>query len=219
MDESRGAKKRAPKRTAAPNARAPRKRPAAVVEAPIVPEAAPTRRLRRLLLATAATVVVAGAAAAALLLLRGGDASPPDVRAGVPVVVSADELAAHADAVGARVYWAGTIEGRRLELTTTSSGTFVRYLPPGVDAGSDDRALTVASYPLANAFATATSRARNPQMASARTQQGGLAVWSRERPTSVYLAFPDVRQLIEIYSPDADEARRLARSGRIVAVR
>jgi hypothetical protein len=55
-------------------------------------------------------------------------------------------------------------------------------------------------------------------MVSEKTERGGLAVWSRERPTSVYVAFPDVRQLIEIYSPDADEARRLARSGRIAPV-
>jgi hypothetical protein len=219
MDEPGAAKKPTRKRAAAPTARAPRKRPVAKVEEPVVVEAPPKRRSRWLLVATAALVVAAGAAAAALLLLRDDDTHPPAVRAGVPVLVSADELAAYADATGAPIYWAGGIEDRGLELTTTSAGTFVRYLRPGIAAGSDDRALTIATYPLANAFATATARSRGPQMSSERTPRGGLAVWSRERPTSVYLAFPDVRQLIEIYSPDAAEARRLAGSELIVAVR
>ena len=219
MDDSSAAKKPVRKRAATPKARAPRKRPAAVVEAPLVVEAAPKRRWRRPLVAAATLVVAAGIAAGALLVLRGQDAHPPAVRTGVPVLVSADELAAYADATDAPIYWAGAIEGRRLELTTTSAGTFVRYLPPDIAAGDDDRALTIATYPLANAFATATARARNPQFTSEETQRGGLVVWNRERPTSIYLAFPDVRQLVEIYSPDAGEARRLARSGEIVAAR
>jgi hypothetical protein len=219
VDDSSPARKPAAKRAAAPKARAPRKRPAAVVEAPAVVEPAPRRRLRRLLLPAATLVVGAGVAAAALLLLRGEDARPPDVRAGAPLLVSADELAAHARAAGDPVYWAGEIEDRRLELTTTSTGTFVRYLPPGVEVGDGRRTLTVATYPLANAFATATARARNAQMASEEVERGGLAVWNRRRPTSVYLAFPNGRPLIEIYSPNAGEALRLARSGQVVAVR
>jgi hypothetical protein len=221
MDDSGGAKKPARQRAATSKSRAPRKRPAAavVVEPPVVAEAAPTRRSRRLLAAASVLVLAAGAAAGTLLVLRGSDTRPPDVRAGVPVLVSAGELAAHADAGGVPVYWAGALDGRRLELTTTSAGTFVRYLPSGVAAGDDDRALTIATYPLATAFATATARARSAQMASERTQSGGLAVWNRGRPTSVYLAFRGVRQLIEIYSPDAGEARRIARSGEIVPVR
>ena len=34
-----------------------------------------------------------------------------------------------------------------------------------------------------------------------------------DAPTSVYLAFPGVAQLVEVYAPDADEARTLALSG------
>ena len=220
MDDSGAAKKPARKRTAAPKARAPRKRAAPVVEAPVVVELAPKRRSRRPVVAAATLLLLTAAAAAgAFLLLRGEDVRPPAVRAGVPVLVSADELTAYADAAGAPVYWAGEIEDRRLELTKTSAGTFVRYLPPGIATGDDERALTIATYPLGNAFATATARARSAEAVSEKTQRGGLVVWNRGRPTSVYIAFPGVRQLIEIYSPDADEARGLARSGRIVAVR
>jgi hypothetical protein len=220
VDDSSGVKKPARKRSASPKPRAPRKRSAPVAEPPVVVEPAPRRRSRRLLVAAAVTLVAAAAATAgALVVLRDDDTRAPDVRAGAPVVVSAAELAAHADATDVPVYWAGAIDGRSLELTTTNSGTFVRYLLTGSAAGDDDRALTIATYPLATAFATATARARTAGFDSEETRRGGLAVWNRERPTSVYLAFPDVRQLIEIYSPDAAEARRLARSGRVVAVR
>jgi hypothetical protein len=226
VDDSGGARKptrarattrKSPARAATPKARPPRK-PEAVVEPPVV-EAAPSRWRRRLLAFAAVFLVAAGIVVGALLLLRGEETRAPEVREGVPVLVSADQLAAHAEATDAPVYWAGAIENRRLELTTTSAGTFVRYLPSGDAAGDTDRALTVATYPLANAYATATARARAAQMTSERTQRGGLAVWNRARPTSVYLAFPNVRQLIEIYSPDAGEALRLARSGQVVAAR
>jgi hypothetical protein len=212
------AKKPARKRAATPKAPSPRKRAAAPVEAPVVAEARPKRRWR-LLVGSAILLVAVGTAAGALLVLPGEDTPAPDVRAGVPILLSADELAAYAETTDAPVYWAGATETGRIELTTTSAGTFVRYLPPGAAAGTDDRSLTVATYPLAHAFATATARARGAQMTSERTQRGGLAVWNRARPTSVYLAFPGARQLIEIYSPDAGEARRLARSARVVAVR
>ena len=44
-------------------------------------------------------------------------------------------------------------------------------------------------------------------------------MWNLARPTSVYLAFPGVPHLVEVYAPDADEARTLALSGRIRPVR
>jgi hypothetical protein len=108
---------------------------------------------------------------------------------------------------------------RTLELTTANAGTFVRYLPLGAPVGDSRRAITVATYPLRNAYATATGRAKGTQMTSRETPGGGLAVWSRTLPTSVYLAFPGVPHLVEVYAPAADDARSLALSGRIRPVR
>ena len=104
---------------------------------------------------------------------------------------------------------------RKLELTSTSDGTFVRYLPLNAPIGDSTRAITVGTYPMRNAYATAAGRAKATQMTSRETAGGGLAVWSKTRPTSVYLAFPGVPQLVEVYAPDADQARTLALSGRI----
>ena len=43
---------------------------------------------------------------------------------------------------------------------TTRVGTFVRYLPPSAQAGDPGTALTIATYPLRNAYATAYSPGR-----------------------------------------------------------
>jgi hypothetical protein len=41
-------------------------------------------------------------------------------------------------------------------------------------------------------------------------------LWSTDRPTSVYVARPGSDLLVEVYSPDADQAKALARSGAVV---
>lgn len=128
-------------------------------------------------------------------------------------------LASFAGSHDGPVFWVGPIASRKLELSTTSAGTFVRYLPLSASVGNSERAITVATYPLRNAYSTAAGRAKSPQMTSRETVGGGLAVWSRTRPTSVYVAFAGVPHLVEVYAPDADQARTLALSGRIRPVR
>ena len=206
---------------AAPRKRAPAK-PAAETSLtsppaePTRPRASRSRRRRRLAFASAALVVfVAASAAAAFLFLRGDDQS----QAGAPVGISSEGLASFASSHNGPVYWAGAIPSRKLELTATSAGTFVRYLPLSARVGNSERAITVATYPLRKAYATAAARSKNPQMTSRETAGGGVVVWSRTRPTSVYLAFPGVPQLVEVYAPNAAEARTLALSGRIRPVR
>jgi hypothetical protein len=211
---------------AAPRRRAPAKPAASTesspiqVEEPTPPRATRGRRRRRLAFASTALVVVVSASAAAtfFLFLRGDDSSATS-RAAAPAGVSATMLASFASAHDGPVYWVGPMASRKLELTATSAGTFVRYLPLSAPVGDSERAITVATYPMRNAFATATTRAKSPQMSSRETDDGTLAVWSKTRPTSVYLAFPGVSQLIEVYSPDAAQARSLALSGRIRPVR
>ena len=175
-------------------------------------------RRHRLVFASIGLVVLAAASAACFLLLRGDDRSAQTV-AGAPAGVSAERLASLASSHDGPVYWVGSIPGRKLELTTTGSGTFVRYLPLGVSVGDSDHAITIATYPLRNAFATAVSRSKSAQMSKSETAAGGLVVWSRTRPTNVYLAFPRVPHLVEVYAPDAEQARTLALSGRIRPVR
>jgi hypothetical protein len=194
----------------APARRAAPKRAAAPKTAP-APEVAQRRPWFAVVLV--ALLAVAAAAAVAVFALQADDAPDP------AAAVSRDELVALARARETPVYWAGEISGRELELTTTADGTFVRYLPAGVPAGDDRRTLTIATYPVRDAYATATAQAKTEGMTSRETRNGGLAVWSRAQPTSVYVAFAGVPQLIEVYAPNAAEARRLALSGRIRRVR
>lgn len=176
------------------------------------------RRLRRLALVSMSLVVLAAASAvAAVLVLDPFDRG--EAGAGSPAAMSTKKLASFAASHDGPVYWAGTLPSRKLELTTTSVGTFVRYLPLNAPVGGSARAITVGTYPLRNAYATAVSRAKTPAMTSRETSGGGLVVWSQKLPTSVYLAFPGVPHLVEVYAPDAADARTLALSGRIRPVR
>ena len=156
-------------------------------------------------------VLVAASAGAAFVLTR-GDESP---QAGAAAAVSAEALTSFASTHDGPVYWVGPMAARKLELTSNATGTFVRYLPLSASIGNSARAVTVGTYPMRNAYATAVGRAKATQMTSREAAGGGFAVWSKARPTSVYLAFPGVPQLVEVYSPDADQARTLALSGRI----
>jgi hypothetical protein len=202
---------------AAPRKRAPATKPKAaarpkkvaasraVAVEPATPLANPVRRRNWFALAAVALVVVAVASVAGFLVLR--DEAPSGASAGI--------LASFARSHDGPVYWVGSIPGHRLELTTTDAGTFVRYQPASASVGDNERAITIATYPLENAFATAVGRSKSPQMSSSRVAGGGLVVWSRARPTSVYVAFPGVPHLVEVYAPDASQARTLALSGRL----
>jgi len=206
------------KRTAAPRTATPRTRTTASKPTPLPAIAIkPPRRDLRAIAGFGLVLAAAVAAAAMFVVDRSADAPKQD--SGGAAAVSAEELASFADGQAAPVYWAGPLRSRALELTRTDAGTFVRYLPAGTAVGGSSRALTVATYPLQNAYATAARRAKGAGMTSRPTRNGGLAVWSKALPTSVYVAFRGVPSLIEVYAPQAKEARTLALSARLRPVR
>jgi hypothetical protein len=182
------------------------------------PKTSPRRSRRGLMIAVG--VVVAAAIAVAVLFLtgviggRGGGST-------VAREVSVPQLRAYADSSATPVYWAGPIPGRRLELTETDDGNvFVRYLTAdAVVADARPAFTTVGSYPFADAAAEVRRRSDAPGMQSAQAPRGGLATWSRERPSSVYLGFAGTDVLVEVYDPSPKRARELALSGRVVRVR
>jgi hypothetical protein len=207
--------------TPRPRKTAPKPTPVEVVEiveivepSPALPPVAAVKKTRHSLRAIAGFGVVLAAAVAALLLFGQRDETAGQNSA-KPAAVSAEQLASFADSLGAPVDWAGPRQARTLELTQTSAGTFVRYLPAGTAVGASSRALTVATYPLLNAYGTAVRRAKGAGMTSSLTGNGGLAVWSTAQPTSVYVAFRGVPSLVEVYAPQAKEARTLALSGQL----
>jgi hypothetical protein len=144
-----------------------------------------------------------------------------ELAAGVPTQMSPAELIRYADAADREVYWLGPMAGRKLEVTEIGAdGLFVRYLPPRDAIGDEDRSFTtVATYPLRRAYRVAVETGRRSGSVTEAVASGGIAVWRRTRPTSVYVAYPGSGVLVEIFDPRRSSARTLARSGRIARVK
>jgi hypothetical protein len=175
---------------------------------------------RRTWLLAAIVAILAASAALVLVLTDGGDdeggAAPES-----PREVSIAELRSAAAEAGHPVYWAGAIAGRRLELTQTGPGNiYVRYLPAGARVGDERPAFTaIGSYPVADAYRTTELSGQRRGAIERDAPGGGIAVWNRDSPTSVYLAYPGSDVLVEVYDPDPARARELALSGEVGPIR
>jgi hypothetical protein len=153
-----------------------------------------------------------------VLLVRGGDGpSRTLLKPGVPVVVAADHVGSLSGAT-APIYWAGSFPNRRLEVTTTKSGSFVRYLPPATHVGTHAKTLTIASYAVPDAWQLAQKAAQDRGARVSTLPDGRIAVWRKSRPTSVYLAERGSSTLVEVFDPSAAKARNLSVSGLIQPV-
>lgn len=148
-----------------------------------------------------------GAADAAVSGVRG-------LEPGVPTILSADELRALGAEEGP-VYWAGPREGTRYEVTVnTNGGIYIRYLPEGVEAGSEDLFLTVGTYDLLEGYDALTSASKSK--ADVVVSESGAAIATfKAAPLSTYFAFPDGTFQVEVFSPKKREARDLTESGAI----
>lgn len=152
------------------------------------------------------------------LILGGDDSSTP---ANGASAASESELRSLAASSSAPVFWAGPRDGQTYELTRTTDGrVYVRYLPEDVEVGDPrPQFLTVGTYPRPNAWAELRRAGREPGAVSRRLPNDGMMVFSRSRPTSVYVGFAGGRYQIEVYAPSPGSARKLVESGQIVPVR
>ncbi|HEX6023551.1 MAG TPA: hypothetical protein VFZ00_16285, partial [Solirubrobacter sp.] len=142
-------------------------------------------------------------------------------RAGEPALLTAEVLAAVSAAAGHDVYGVAAPAGTRPEVTRAASGeVWVRYLSGDARLG-DRRAayLTIGTYPRADALAAAKRAAEGEQTRSAELADGGVMLWSIERPESVYAASPGSDLLVEVYSPDPERARALVGEGAVAPLR
>jgi hypothetical protein len=153
-----------------------------------------------------------------LILGRGDDGS---TAANGASAKSESDLRAFASSASTPVYWAGPREGQTYEVTRTSDGrVYVRYLPDGVDVGDPrPQFLTVGTYPRPGAWAELRRAAREPGAVSRDLPNDGLMVFSRSRPTSVYVGYAGGRYQVEVYAPSPGSARKLVLAGQIVPVR
>jgi hypothetical protein len=134
-------------------------------------------------------------------------------------LVSARNLRALASSSRHPVYWAGAKAGTEYELSQPSGRVYVRYLPAGTKAGADIAALTIGTYPVANAFAVTQRIAARPDSVQVPVTGGAIAFYAKSAPSSVYLAFPGANVQVEVYDPSPAEAKALVTSGKIVPVR
>lgn len=163
----------------------------------------------------AAAIVIA---IVALIATSGEDEGPATLPEAGSRIVSEDELAEAAGALGQPIYWAGPVEGTELELEELpeGEGARVRYVPEGSAAGeAPANVLTIGSYEVGDAVGALENFAAEP---GATTRQGktGLEVFTNEeRPTSVYFADPEGAVQVEVYDPSATKAMSLALSGKV----
>ncbi len=180
------------------------------------------RSRRKLLLPAAALVALLLLVVAVLVLTGalGGGARGEGPSKGAQEV-SVKELRDFAASSGSAVYWAGALPGRRLELTEAKgSNFFVRYLTGEAVVGDGRPAFTtVGTYAFDGAYREVQRRGKAKGMETRPAPGGGLATWSKKRPSSIYLGFPGSDLLVEVYDPDPQRARDLALSGEVGPVR
>jgi hypothetical protein len=163
-------------------------------------------------------VVLLAIALVAWLVLRDGDSET--TISSEAEIVSTETLEGAAEGSDTPIYWAGPKDDAELELSRPSDDrTYVRYLTGEAEAGDPRPSfLTVGTYVYPGAVNALRKQSEEPGGELASAPGGATVYFNRERPESVYLAFPDEDIQIEVYHPDAERALKLVSSGQIVPV-
>ncbi len=172
------------------------------------------RRRRTLGIAISAVLVLA----ALVLAFQGGDGEEePEATEAAPHLVDIDEIGELEDALGHPIYWAGERPPDRLELTREAGdNVFLRYLPPGVEAGDPRQDyLTVGTYPFVDPVEGLRRTAAESDSSLQTAADGAVLLVNPSSQGSVYLAYPDSDLQIEVYDPSPGRALKLIRSGAI----
>jgi len=188
------------------------------------PDPAPWQPSRYARLAVLGVIGVAAAVTIAFVVGKGGKSSPGTTQVKVapigPTLVSASGLKTLARDLGQVIYWAGPVAGDKYEVTrSTTNDVYVRYLPAGVKAGTQERKhLLIVTYPLAGALDSLVA-STNRELLTVAGGKGGLAAVVRGAPTNVRVAFPNVDFEIEVFDPSPRKARHVATSAALKPVR
>jgi hypothetical protein len=147
----------------------------------------------------------------------GGGSSEGTESEGEAVALSASELVAQTKSLGHPVYWIGPRSGTTsYELTTSPEGSvYIRYLTGDAEAGdSRSNYLTVGTYPVPEAAQALQDATTGAEETEELTQHEGYEVLGSAETTNAYVVFDDQPDLqIEVFSPQAGEAVKLASSG------
>jgi hypothetical protein len=170
--------------------------------------------------------VVASAALLAWLLASCGDQSVPaitttkSVKPFRPQALSVDSLKTISSVLGQPIYWAGAKAGYTYEFRRTRDGNiYLRYLPPGTAVGSKGSFLTIATYPVRDAYGAIVRASKRKGSVAVSIPSKGLAVYAPRSPRAYYFAYPGTKYQIEVLAPTAAVARRLVLQTLVVPVR
>lgn len=134
-----------------------------------------------------------------------------DITAG-KVALSEKELISAVAELGVDVYWAGPVDGAKYTLSVPVEGqAYVRYLPNG--EGINDTAanyVVIATYVTPDAFASTQAAGNQTNGVTFINAQGAAVFYSKETPTNVYVAYPNIDFQIEVFSPIAKTALDIA---------
>ena len=132
--------------------------------------------------------------------------------------VSPAQIKSLAKQAGHPIFWAGAKAKMTYEYTQTSDGRiYIRYLPAGIKVGDvKPDYLTIGTYPETGALAKLKATTTKTGAESLKLAEGGLASIDKNKPTSVYVAYPGSDSQIEVYDPAAAKARAVVTSGQLV---
>jgi hypothetical protein len=185
--------------------------------------AARTRTLRGLRIGSVIAVGLAAAFVTWLYLHHDSGGAPAKQASAAPttsILVSVARLRSLVASLSHPVYWASARRGMHYELTQSGTRTYIRYLPANVRAGDPRPAfLSIGTYADPNAFEQTRTAGRRSGAIRLPLGGGGIAVYSRSHPTSVYFAYPGSGVQVEVYDPNARTARRLVLAQQVVPIR
>jgi hypothetical protein len=149
-----------------------------------------------------------------IIAVTAAAAAATNTQTGAVAVTPASLKSAEA-AFGRPIFWLGPERARTYELTVTHDGrAYVRYLPAGVRVGINKPYLTVSTYPVANAYAVTTKASHGPGVVKIPID-GGIAFYSKSRPTSVYVAYKGGNEQIEVFDTSVGRLHSLVASGKL----
>lgn len=130
------------------------------------------------------------------------------------------QLIAYQRKVQHSIYWIGPFKGFTYQLTTTKNGdVYLRYLPQGVKANDPQSKWTIiGTYPGTNAYQAVQTNITKFKMHSLPVLYHGVSAWSDKHPNNVYVAYPGLPELIEIYDPTKGDAQKFADSSLLAPV-
>jgi hypothetical protein len=128
------------------------------------------------------------------------------------VPLTEKELISAVKQLGVAVYWAGPVEGAKYTLSAPAEGqVYVRYLPNGEGlTDTKPNYVVIATYATPDAFTSTQAAGNQTNGVTFINTQGAAVFYSKDAPTNVYVAYPEIDFQVEVFSPIAKTALDIA---------